>query len=79
MFVGNHFVSFLFAKCKVFFASLLRGPNGEALLPPFSIGYVKGWRRSSAMPAAMAGIYLLEIDLDELNANFKVGCVMHTG
>jgi len=28
------------------------------------------------MLAAMAGIYLLEIDQGELNANFKVGCVM---
>ena len=43
------------------------------MMPPFSIGYVKGWRRSTALLAVLCGIKALEIKLDDLPAIFKEG------
>ena len=45
--------------------------NSGDLLPPFSIGYIKGWRRSTAFLCIMAGIKLLEIDMAEVPDAFK--------
>ena len=42
-------------------------------MPPFSIGYVKGWRRSTTLLAVLCGIKALEIQLDDVPATFKAG------
>lgn len=45
--------------------------RGE-LLAPFSVGYIKGWRRSTAFLCVCAGLRALKIDMEEVPANFKV-------
>ena len=60
---------------------MVLGAHGLALLKPFSVGYVKGWRRCTALLAALAGIYALKLPVDELSADFKaepcvsLGCI----
>lgn len=44
---------------------------GPETIAPFSIGYVKGWRRSVCCLIALAGVKLLNIPLDELEPSFK--------
>ena len=58
---------------KILSRVLWLGATGLPLCKPFSIGYVKGWRRCTALLAALAGIYTLEIPIEELCADFKVG------
>jgi hypothetical protein len=50
---------------------MMLGAHGLPLLKPFSIGYVKGWRRCTALLAALAGIYELKMPLEELSTDFK--------
>ena len=50
---------------------MVLGSHGLPLLKPFSVGYVKGWRRCTALLAALAGIYELKMPLDELSVDFK--------
>ena len=35
-------------------------------LPPFSVAYVKGWRRSTTFLGVLAAIKALEINVEEL-------------
>lgn len=55
------------ALCAVRFGQL----PGQ-LLRPFSIGYVKGWRRSVAALIVMQGFKELDIDLDTLPRPIRV-------
>lgn len=48
---------------------LLNAPSG--LLPPFSVGFVKGWRRSLATLIICEGVKSLGIDVAELRPCFK--------
>ena len=41
------------------------------MLRPFSVGYVKGWRRCSTMLLAAHALRELQIDLTELPSGFK--------
>ena len=47
-------------------------------LTPFSIGFVKGWRRSLVCLTLLEAIYTLKIDINDLTTNFKVGCFVRT-
>ena len=50
------------------------------MLPPFSIAFVKGWRRSLACLICCEGVKSLGIELDELTSDFKAAaCVEHIG
>eukprot|EP00435_Cladocopium_sp_Y103_P026994 s4752_g6.t1 len=49
------------------------GADGLPLLAPFSVGYVKGWRRSTALLAIFAALYDMKTDLEELSSDFKAG------
>ena len=40
---------------------------------PFSVGFVKGWRRSNALLAVMAAIKALDISKDALPPQFLAG------
>lgn len=40
-------------------------------MPPFSVGYVKGWRRSLAALFVAAGIRALGIEFSELTSQYK--------
>lgn len=49
---------------------------GGDLLPPFSIAYVKGWRRSVTALIVAEAIRSLQIDASELTSAYKAGCVL---
>ena len=40
-------------------------------MPPFSVAYVKGWRRSLACLIIFEGIRVLGVDMEELTPQFK--------
>ncbi len=40
-------------------------------MPPFSVAYVKGWRRSLACLIIFEGIRVLGVDMEELTPAFK--------
>ncbi len=42
-------------------------------MKPFSIAFVKGWRRSLMMLTALEGIFVNAISMDEVGSNFKAG------
>ena len=44
------------------------------MLPPFSVGFVKGWRRSLAMLIICEGIRSIGIDLADVDSLFKEIC-----
>lgn len=46
-------------------------PSGPQMLRPFSVAFVKGWRRSLAALICCEAIRVLEIPFDELTHNFK--------
>lgn len=43
------------------------------MLVPFSVGYIKGWRRSISALIAAEGIKALNIDFAEVTNEFKAG------
>eukprot|EP00435_Cladocopium_sp_Y103_P058569 s586_g20.t1 len=47
-------------------------------MPPFSIGFVKGWRRSLSALIICEGVKALGIDIAELTDEFKAGLVSET-
>ncbi len=49
--------------------------GAEDLLRPFSVAYVKGWRRSLACLMCLEAVRSIGLPLDELTNNFKVTCV----
>jgi hypothetical protein len=44
------------------------------MLPPFSVAFVKGWRRSLAMLIICEGIRSIGIDLADVDSVFKEIC-----
>lgn len=44
------------------------------MLPPFSVAFVKGWRRSLAMLIICEGIRSIGIDLADVDSGFKEIC-----
>ena len=63
------FVSYhILESLRIFFQSLTL-----AGLPPFSVAYVKGWRRSLACLIVLEGIRVLGVDMEELTPAFKAG------
>ena len=61
----------LLVSCLLSFYQLLFSPSGE-LLPPFSVAYVKGWRRATAFLACLVATKECEIELGELPNEFRV-------
>ena len=50
------------------------------MLAPFSVGFIKGWRRSLAALIICEGIRSLGIELDDLTDQFKACTVeLHEG
>lgn len=47
------------------------GQNGDPLLGPFCLGYVKGWRRCTALLASLMAVRDLEIPIEDLPGEFK--------
>ena len=45
--------------------------SGE--IPPFSVGYIKGWRRSVTALITAAAVQELHIPFEDLTGNYKVG------
>ena len=43
----------------------------SGILPPWSVGFIKGWRRSLAMLICLEGVRSLGVELAELTDNFK--------
>ncbi|CAE7945690.1 unnamed protein product [Symbiodinium sp. KB8] len=50
----------------------------DGLLPPFSVGYIKGWRRSLMLLVTLAGIRELEIKPETIGHEILVAC-LHQG
>lgn len=46
-------------------------PGTDADLAPFSVGFVKGWRRATALLSVMAAIKDLEIPTEEIPRQFQ--------
>ena len=46
-------------------------PTAGNLMAPFSIGYVKGWRRATALLGVLCGIKDMEINVHDLSPTFK--------
>ena len=40
-------------------------------LTPFSLGFVKGWRRTLACLTCLEGIYTLNVPVEDLTVDFK--------
>ena len=76
----------LFVSDVSSYASMLEQPYDPMpsidphMLPPFSVGYVKGWRRATSLIAVLAAIKALEIPKDELPKDFlrKAGTIHAT-
>ena len=45
--------------------------SGGAALPPFSVAYIKGWRRSLACLICCEDVRALGISFEDLTTNFK--------
>ena len=76
----------LFVSDVSAYASMLEKPYDPVqllypdMLPPYSVGYVKGWRRATTLLAVLAAIKALEIPKDQLPKNFlrKAGTIHAT-
>ena len=64
--------SALLQPCKRYYV-LAFPPDG--LLPPFSVGYIKGWRRSLMLLVTLAGIRELEIQPEMIGHEILVACL----
>ena len=58
--------------CFEIVVSISVGPGGDPDLPPFSVAFVKGWRRATALLSIIAGIKELEIPVEEIPRHFHV-------
>lgn len=54
---------------------LQRGLTGGALLPPFSIGYVKGWKRATMALIVLQCIRELQLE-EQVPHRVKVSCIL---
>ena len=52
--------------------------TGGALLPPFSVGYVKGWKRATMALIVLQAVKELEL-ADQVPHYVKVSCRLHVG
>lgn len=49
---------------------------GDDQMPPFSVAYVKGWRRSLACLICCEAVRTLGISLEELTSEFKAWSII---
>lgn len=53
--------------------TFVRPLQGDSVAPPFTVGYVKGWRRSVTCLIVAEGIRSLGIPLGDLSNDYKAG------